>query len=175
MSKTRTGLPAPPFSARRRRRRLSSRPGFPCQSALSSFFLAAGEPGFEERSATAEAGSERKNHCGLPRGFPHRSVAIRLKDRKLYADDDKIKGFLSRLPSSPRRSRPESGVFMGRRSPCQSTFRTFFAVAANPKVFDQCEGPRRRSGAEGIGLSMTAGYLADPAAGARANRQAFVI
>jgi hypothetical protein len=52
--------------------------------------------GFEERSATAEAGSERKNHCGLPRGFPHGSVAIRLKARKLYADNEKIKGFFSR-------------------------------------------------------------------------------
>src|SRR6185312_9021905 len=81
-----------------------------------AFFSPPGRPDFEERSATAEAGLERKNHCGLPRGFPHRSVAIRLKDRKLYADGGKIKGFLSRSSSSPRRSRPESGVFMGRRS-----------------------------------------------------------
>jgi hypothetical protein len=97
MSKTRAGLPAPPFSARCRRRRLSSRPGFPCQSALSSFFSPPGGPGFEERPATAEAGSERKNHCGLPRGFPHRSVAIRLKDRRLCGDDEKIKDLFEPL------------------------------------------------------------------------------
>src|ERR1700743_1501738 len=97
MSKTRTGLPAPPFSARCRRRRASSRLGFSWQPALSSFFLAAGRPGFEERSATAEAGLERKNHCGLPRGFPHRSVAIRLERRRLCGDDEKIKDLFKRV------------------------------------------------------------------------------
>lgn len=91
MSKTRTASAAPPFSARRRRRRLSSRPGFSRQPALSSFFLAAGGPGLEERSAAARASSERKNHCGLPRGFPHRSVAIRLKVARLFGAGEKIK------------------------------------------------------------------------------------
>jgi len=38
MSKTRTALAAPPFSARCRRRRLSSRPVFSCQPNLWSFF-----------------------------------------------------------------------------------------------------------------------------------------
>ena len=96
MSKTRAGLMAPPFSAWCRRRRLSSRLGFPCQPALSSFFLAAGGPGFEERPAAIKIALKRKNHPGLPRGFPHRSVAIRLKDRNLCAGDEKIKGFFNR-------------------------------------------------------------------------------
>ena len=64
--------------------------------SIGSFelFLAAGDPGFEKRSSKAEAKSERKNHCGLPRGFPHRSVAIRLEVRNLYAGDEKIKDLI---------------------------------------------------------------------------------
>lgn len=90
-----------------------------------AFFSPPEDPVLKSVPPMAKAGLERKNHCGLPRGFPHRSVAIRLKVRKLYAGDEKIKGFLSRLFSSPRRSRPESGACMGHRSPCQSTFRNF--------------------------------------------------
>jgi hypothetical protein len=89
-----------------------------------AFFSRPEDPVLKSDLTLAEAGLERKNHCGLPRGFPHGSVAIRLKDRKLHAEAEKIKGFLSRWSSSPRRFRPESGVFMGRRSPCQSTFRS---------------------------------------------------
>ena len=162
-------LPAPPFSARCRRRRLSSRPGFPCQSALSSFFLAAGSTGFEERSATAEAGSERKNHCGLPRGFPHRSVAIRLKDRKLYASDEKIKGLIQPLvvvaapfPTGERRLYgPPFPVsidlpkFLPHRRP-----KTLKAKELRPPPEGRCS---RRHVADG-------GYLAFPTARARPNR-----
>ena len=170
MSKTRTASAAPPFSARRRRRRLSSRPGFPCQSALSSFFSPPDRPALKS-VPKAEAGSERKNHCGLPRCFPHGSVAIRLKCRKLRADDEKIKDFLSRLSSPSRRFRPESGVFMGRRSPCQSTFRTFSRLSAR-RPWRQKNDARRLRGVAVIGMSLTGGYLAFPAPGARPNRPA---
>ena len=72
-------------------------PVFRVNRLFRAFFSLPGGPGFEERSATAKAGSERKNHCGLPRGFPHRSVAIRLKDRRLCGDDEKIKGLFEPL------------------------------------------------------------------------------
>ena len=135
-----------------------------------AFFSPPEEPGFEERSAMAEARSERKNHCGLPRGFPHRSVAIRLKDRKLYAGDGKIKGFFNRWFSVACRSRLESGVFMGHRSPCQST--SDFSFVRRPKTLKQKNCVRRRRGVAVIGMSLTGRCLASSPGRARPNRLA---
>lgn len=62
ISKTRTGgFPAPPFSARCRRRRRFSRLGFPCQAVLfeeEPFFP---EPLLEETSGAAGAGVSRED------------------------------------------------------------------------------------------------------------------
>lgn len=65
ISKTRTGgFPAPPFSARCRRRRRFSRLGFPCQAVLFEEEPFSSEPLLEETSGAAGAASlERTDPC----------------------------------------------------------------------------------------------------------------
>ena len=91
-----------------------------------AFFSPPEEPVLKSDPPQPRAELERKNHCGLPRCFPHWTVAIRLEDRRLGGDDRKIKDFFGPDFRRRCRSRPESGVSIVRRSPCQSTFRSFF-------------------------------------------------
>ena len=93
-------------------------PVFRVNRPFRAFFLAAGRPGFEERFTAAKAALKRKNHPGLPRGFPHRSVAIRLKAGD-YSGKTKKSRIFSNSRSRLRRLWPGSGVSIGRRSPCQ--------------------------------------------------------
>src|SRR5689334_8387459 len=48
-------------------------PVFRVNRPFQAFFSPPGRPGFEERWTATEAALKRKNHPGLPRGFPHRS------------------------------------------------------------------------------------------------------
>lgn len=93
---------------------------------FQAFFSPPESPGFEERWTATEAALKRKNHPGLPRGFPHRSVAIRLEGRNLAQFCQKSSGFsAARNPKAAGPGR-ESGVSIVRHPPCQSTFRSFF-------------------------------------------------
>jgi hypothetical protein len=81
--------PTPLFSAGGRRRRLSSgRPPW-CQSLVSEIFAPPSKTGFK-----------RKEYRGLPRGFPHKSVAIRLRLGKLPIFARKSSTFRSPARSS---------------------------------------------------------------------------
>src|SRR5690349_4709290 len=74
--------PTPLFCAGGRRRRLSSDRPLSCQSAFSAFATIPRTPGFG-----------RKNHRGLPRGFPHTSVAIRLRLGKILISNRRSSAF----------------------------------------------------------------------------------
>jgi hypothetical protein len=100
-----------------RRRRRSSRLGFPCQPALSGFF-----------SRPTGVGLERKNHSGPRRGFPQKSVAIRLESRRIVQQFQKIKEFLSSSALAPPCPRPESGLSMALPPPCQRPDERFIPV-----------------------------------------------
>ena len=62
---------------------------------FQAFFSPPGRPGFEERWTATEAALKRKNHPGLPRGFPHRSVAIRLEPGTYRPSGGKSRTFWS--------------------------------------------------------------------------------
>ena len=108
-----------------RRRRLSSRLGFPCQSAFSGFFLIPGEPGQSAFSPPALGWIRAQKSLRAAEGLPRRSVAIRLEGRRLCGRRQKIKWFFNPSRSAPPRLQPGSGVSIGRRSRCQSTLAIF--------------------------------------------------
>jgi hypothetical protein len=122
-----------------------------------AFFSPPDGAGFKERPATAEAGSERKNHCGLPRGFPHRSVAIRLKVGRLCVDDEKIKGFLSRCDL--RRAVPDrrAAYLWSAARPVNRPSEV--SLPHRPKTLEAIELRRRRRGVAVIGMSLTGRLL----------------
>jgi hypothetical protein len=88
--------PAPLFSAGGRRRRLSSDRPLSCQSAFSAFATIPRNLRFG-----------RKNHRGLPRGFPLTSVAIRLRLGKILIPDRRSSAFSTLARRSRCEPRPE--------------------------------------------------------------------
>jgi len=75
------------------------------------------------------SGIWRKNHCGPPRGFPHKSLAIRLKVRNLTKTPEKIKRLFQTTPPSQAllKAPKKSGVSSRRPPSCQprrEAFRT---------------------------------------------------
>ena len=89
--------PTPPFNARRRRRRLSSRPGSPCQSTPFRFFCAA-----------EQVRLRRKKPLWAAEGLPSQSIAIRLKSGNLCSSEREIKDQSASF--HPRKAPPDRGA-----------------------------------------------------------------
>jgi hypothetical protein len=165
-------MPAPPFSARRRRRRLSSRLGFPCQPALSGFFLATGGPGFEERSDPGRGRIRAQKSLRAAEGLPS------------WVRSDSIEGSEATRGGRKNQGLFEPLVFVAAPFPAgeRRLYGPPFPVSIDlPKrffwLFIRRLGDKRTASAAGggvavIGVSLTSGCLARPLDGARPNRAA---